>query len=154
MIIRSGMKVFPVKVEHVLRMHQQVRDVAVVGRPDPHSTEVVVAVISPAPPADEESKLADELRALCREHLAPYEVPQVFEFIEQLPRSALGKLLKRELRKGQVTTTDTAVLPDPAGAIPREKSEGVNGYSEMGQRGDSIGRGPAPSPLAEVRQNS
>jgi long-chain acyl-CoA synthetase len=120
MIIRAGMKVFPVKVEHALKLHKSVGDVAVIGRPDPHHTEIVVAVISPAPPADEQTRLAGELRALCREHLAPYEVPQVFEFVDALPRSALGKLLKRELKKGVVTTGDTAVLPDPLGAIPRD----------------------------------
>ena len=44
-------------------------------------------------------KLTEELRAICREHLAPYEVPKLFEFADALPRSPLGKLLKRELRK-------------------------------------------------------
>jgi len=122
MIIRAGMKVFPVKVERTLRLHNRVKDVAVVGRADPHHTEAVVAVISPAPPASEQGKLADELRLLCREHLAPYEVPQIFEFVEALPRSALGKLLKRELRKGAVAAAETPVLPDPAGAIPRERA--------------------------------
>jgi acyl-coenzyme A synthetase/AMP-(fatty) acid ligase len=43
-------------------------------------------------------QLIDELRSLCREHLAPYEVPSAFEFVEALPRSPLGKLLRRELR--------------------------------------------------------
>jgi acyl-CoA synthetase (AMP-forming)/AMP-acid ligase II len=43
--------------------------------------------------------LTDELRAYCRQHLAPYEVPAAFEFIDQIPRSPLGKVLKRDLRK-------------------------------------------------------
>lgn len=118
MIIRSGLKVFPIKVERVLRMHEKVTDVAVIGRPDPQHTERVVAVIAPAPEGGEQSALAEELRALCRAHLAPYEVPQEFEFVGQLPRSALGKLLKRELRK-TTPAGDAAILPDPAGAIPR-----------------------------------
>src|SRR6185437_3099781 len=122
MIIRAGMKVFPAKVERVLRMHKSVGDVAVVGRPDPHYTERVVAVISPAPPAEDQAKIAEELRMLCREHLAPYEVPQKFEFVEKLPRSALGKLLKRELRKGAVEVGEAEVLPDPIGAVPRDKA--------------------------------
>ncbi|HET6249992.1 MAG TPA: AMP-binding protein [Tepidisphaeraceae bacterium] len=119
MIIRAGMKVFPIKVERVLRTHKQVQDVAVIGRPDPVHTEAVVAVISPQPPMHEREKLAAELRLLCRQHLAPYEVPQVIEFVPALPRSALGKLLKRELRKGEIPAGEPAVLPDPAGAIPR-----------------------------------
>ena len=113
MIIRSGMKVFPVKVERVLRMHKRVGDVAVIGRPDPRSTERVVAVIAPAPPVDQRKALTEELRALCREHLAPYEVPQAFEFLDVLPRSPLGKLLKRELRKATPAEVATVmpVLP-------------------------------------------
>src|SRR5258706_1944209 len=111
MIIRSGLKVFPAKVEKVLRSHPLILDAAVVGRSDPKQTEMVVAVlVAKAPPEKNEKgqptdrdayleKLSEELRALCREHLAPYEVPKQFEFADSLPRSPLGKLLKRELRK-------------------------------------------------------
>src|SRR5438046_6104693 len=111
MIIRSGLKVFPAKVEKVLKSHPLIIDAAVVGRSDPKQTEMVVAVVvAKAPPEKNEKgqptdrnayleKLSDELRALCREHLAPYEVPRLFEFADSLPRSPLGKLLKRELRK-------------------------------------------------------
>ncbi len=120
MIIRSGLKIYPGRVEHVLRMHQKVKDVAVVGRADPHQTEVVVAVIVPAPPIDEQKQLADELRALCREHLAPYEVPQKFEFMAQLPRSALGKLLKRELRKPESVIADLTGNAKVPGNLSRE----------------------------------
>ena len=111
MIIRSGLKIYPAKVEQLLRKHARVIDVAVVGRADPIHTEIVVAVLvvkplprrvekngAPEDPALEQQALAEELRAFCREHLAPYEVPREFEFMDQLPRSPLGKLLKRELR--------------------------------------------------------
>jgi long-chain acyl-CoA synthetase len=135
MIIRSGMKVFPVKVERVLRMHKHVKDVAVIGRPDPGHTESVIAVIAPAVRPEGEKLLTNEVRALCREHLAPYEVPQAFEFMEALPRSALGKLLKRELRKGPVATTESTVLPDPVGAIPRETSR-LNGNAHTNHNGN------------------
>ena len=111
MIIRSGLKVFPAKVEKVLKSHPLIIDAAVVGRSDPKQTEMVVAVVvAKAPPEKNEKgqptdrnayleKLTEELRAICREHLAPYEVPKLFEFADALPRSPLGKLLKRELRK-------------------------------------------------------
>jgi long-chain acyl-CoA synthetase len=110
MIIRSGMKVYPARVEKVLSAHPRVAEVGVVGRPDPVHTETVVAVMALThPPADrgkapepDHQQLADELRGMCREHLAPYEVPGVFEFVDKLPRSPLGKLLKRELRKPPV----------------------------------------------------
>jgi long-chain acyl-CoA synthetase len=100
MIIRAGLKVYPGKVEKLLKTHKRIADAAVIGRPDAVHTEKVVAVCvtsSPLAPEDE-APLAEELRLLCREHLAPYEVPAVVEFREVLPRSALGKLLKRELR--------------------------------------------------------
>lgn len=102
MIIRSGLKVYPGKVERVLRMHGAVADVAVFGRADAVHTEKVVAMIVlteafGAQPEDEKKHLIDELRHLCREHLAPYEVPAEFEFAAELPRSPLGKLLRRKL---------------------------------------------------------
>jgi hypothetical protein len=59
--------------------------------------------------------LTIELKALCREHLAPYEVPSQFEFVKELPRSPLGKLLKRELRKGPVAENAPAE-PSPSHA--------------------------------------
>src|SRR5581483_842217 len=112
MIIRSGLKIFPAKVEQLLRRHPRVIDAAVVGRADPVHTEIVVAFVVAKPSAvkpdahsngehleQDRAQLADELRALCREHLARYEVPEEIEFLDELPRSALGKLLKRELRK-------------------------------------------------------
>jgi long-chain acyl-CoA synthetase len=109
MIIRSGLKVYPTKVEKVLLTHARVADVAVIGRADPVHTEVVVAFVSlkPAPkpagpprdPQVEREALVTELKAMCREHLAPYEVPAQVRFIDAIPRSALGKVLKKELRQ-------------------------------------------------------
>lgn len=99
MIIRSGLKVYPAKVEKVLRTNPRVADAAVIGRADPvHTEEVVAIVVLRTPEADREG-IQNELRLLCREHLAAYEVPAKFEFTDQIPRSALGKLLKKELRR-------------------------------------------------------
>lgn len=100
MIIRSGLKIYPGKVEKVLRGHKGVSDVAVVGRPDPVHTQEVVAVVVPAETPEDPRQLEADLRAHCRAHLAPYEVPAKVEFVEKLPRSALGKLLKRDLCEG------------------------------------------------------
>jgi long-chain acyl-CoA synthetase len=99
MIIRSGLKVYPAKVETVLRMHEKVADAAVIGRPDPTHTEIVVAYIVRKNPEESADGLTNELRALCRQHLAAYEVPGAFEFLEQIPRSGLGKVLKNVLRE-------------------------------------------------------
>ncbi len=110
MIIRSGLKIYPGKVEKVLRAHKAVSDVAVVGRPDPVHTQVVVAVVVAAVKPEDPRQLEADLRAHCREHLAPYEVPAQIEFVEKLPRSALGKLLKRDLREGPMVATPVKEL--------------------------------------------
>ena len=85
-------------VETALKAHAGVADAAVIGRPDPVHTEVVVAFIVGKNPEESGEALINELRTYCRQHLAPYEVPAVFEFIDAIPRSALGKVLKHELR--------------------------------------------------------
>lgn len=91
MVNRGGLKVFPAEVEEVLRLHPGVEDVAVGGVPDERLGEVPVAwVLGTAP--------AEELEALCREHLAPYKVPARFEPVDALPRNEAGKVLRRELR--------------------------------------------------------
>jgi long-chain acyl-CoA synthetase len=98
MINHSGLKVFPSRVERVLKQDGRVKEVAVVGRPDPVMSERVVAVVVPAEPPEDATRLTQELRALCREHLAPYEVPADVEFVDALPRTGLGKLLRKDLR--------------------------------------------------------
>jgi long-chain acyl-CoA synthetase len=119
MIIRSGLKVYPAKVEKVLAGHPRVSDVAVVGQSDPIHSEEVVAVIVLKPDGKElmdRSALVSELRLLCREHLAPYEVPQRFIFKPQIPRSALGKVLKASLRQqlgDEITDEPPRPNPDP-----------------------------------------
>ena len=130
MIIRSGMKVYPAKIERVLSMHEQVADVAVIGRPDPVHTETVTAAIVlkqfKSTAADREA-LIGELRALCRQHLAPYEVPSKFEFMAQIPRSVLGKALKKELRRegsgvGVQGSVDLLPKPEPRIAKPEQEA--------------------------------
>ncbi|MEU8252077.1 AMP-binding protein [Nonomuraea sp. NPDC048916] len=93
MINRGGLKVFPDEVEEVLRRHPSVRDAAVAGVPDRRLGEVPYAWI--VPQSGEVDAVA--LAAWCREHLAPYKVPVVFAEVETMPRSDVGKLLRREL---------------------------------------------------------
>ena len=89
-INRGGNKVFPDHVEEVLRLSPGVQDVAVVGVPDERLGEVPVAfVVGDA--------AAPELEALCRQHLVAYKVPVAFRTVESLPRSEVGKVLRREL---------------------------------------------------------
>jgi long-chain acyl-CoA synthetase len=89
-INRGGNKVFPDHVEEVLRLSPGVRDVAVVGVPDDRLGEVPVAFV--VGDVDEAA-----LEALCREHLVAYKVPTAFVAVDSLPRSQVGKVLRREL---------------------------------------------------------
>lgn len=95
MIISGGFNVYPSEIEAVLVRHQAVRDCAVVGLPDEEWGESVTAVI------DCEAQtpgLLDELKALCRSSLAGYKVPKSFVFWDSLPKSPVGKVLKRAIR--------------------------------------------------------
>src|SRR5262249_51893266 len=91
-INRGGNKVFPEQVEEVLRLVPAVREAAVVGVPDERLGEVPVAFVVTAGSVGDE-----DLIAVCREHLAPYKVPVRFRRVDALPRSEVGKVLRREL---------------------------------------------------------
>lgn len=125
MINHAGLKVFPSRVEKVLREHPAVKEVSVVGRADPVCTENVVAVVVPLECPQRAGDLARELRAFCRERLAPYEVPSHVEFVEALPKSALGKVLRKQLRAGAVCDVSQAdeVKPDDEIQSPVEVKE-------------------------------
>ncbi len=92
----SGFQVWPREVEEVIASHPAVKEVGVAGVPDPRTTEAVKAWIVPE---EGVSITADEIRAYCREHLAAYKVPRHIEFRSELPKSAVGKVLRRELSK-------------------------------------------------------
>ena len=91
LINRGGNKVYPEAVEEVLRLHPSVTAAAVVGVPDDRLGELPVAFLVGEPVA------TDVLVAHCREHLVPYKVPADFRWIDELPRSEVGKVLRREL---------------------------------------------------------
>jgi acyl-CoA synthetase (AMP-forming)/AMP-acid ligase II len=100
-IIRGGENVYPLEVENVLAEHAAVREAAVVGVPDRRWGEIVCAFVVPvdasAPPGP------DALHAFARERLAGFKVPSSWTFVDELPRSPTGKLLRRDLvlRAGQ-----------------------------------------------------
>ncbi len=97
MIITGGENVYPVEVEQVLHRHPGVADVAVVGVGDPRWGETVVAVVVPADPAAPPA--GDDLIAFARERIAHFKAPRQVELVDELPRNATGKLLKRVLRE-------------------------------------------------------
>lgn len=96
-INRGGNKVFPDHVAEVLRLVAGVIDAGVVGVPDDRLGSVPVAFIVGDAGADGALLTDDELRAVCREHLAPYKVPVAFHRVDALPRSEVGKLLRKDL---------------------------------------------------------
>lgn len=97
MINRGGLKVHPGEIEEVLRLSPAVDDCAVVGAPDDRLGEVPWAFVVPAPGADVDEA---DLVARCREQLAPYKVPTRFVAVAELPRSEIGKVLRRQLLSG------------------------------------------------------
>ncbi len=90
LINRGGNKVFPEQVEEVLRLSPNVIEAAVVGVPDERLGEVPVAYIVG-------SASDEELEGLCRDHLVAYRIPVAYHHIDALPRSEVGKLLRRAL---------------------------------------------------------
>jgi long-chain acyl-CoA synthetase len=95
MINASGFKVWPREVEDVLYTHPAVREAAVVGVPDAYRGESVKAYVSLRP--GEKAEPGD-LVAYCRERLAAYKYPRQVEVLTELPKTASGKILRRELR--------------------------------------------------------
>ncbi|MEV5685211.1 MULTISPECIES: AMP-binding protein [unclassified Streptomyces] len=95
MINASGFKVWPREVEDVLHTHPAVREAAVVGVPDAYRGESVRAYVSLRPGA---AVTPGELSAYCKERLAAYKYPREVEILAELPKTASGKILRRELR--------------------------------------------------------
>ncbi|MFW9993135.1 MAG: long-chain fatty acid--CoA ligase [Candidatus Odinarchaeota archaeon] len=96
MIDVSGLKVYPREVEEEIMEHPAVQEVAVVGIPHPIRGEQVKAFIVLK---DDETASAEEMIEFCKGRIARYKIPRIVQFIDELPRSAIGKVLHRELRK-------------------------------------------------------
>jgi acyl-CoA synthetase (AMP-forming)/AMP-acid ligase II len=105
MVISGGENVFPAEVEAVLARHPAVAEVAVIGRPDPLWGETVHAVVRPAAGAQVS---AEDLISFCRDRLAHFKCPKSVELSGPLPRTATGKVLKRELRARAEAALDPA----------------------------------------------
>jgi len=106
MIISGGFNVYPSEVEQVLWTHPDVLDCAVIGVPDPMWGEAVKAVVELKPGAKTD---AEELIALCKSRLGSVKAPKSVDFIASLPRSLVGKVLKKTLRDPYWTDAKRAI---------------------------------------------
>jgi len=102
MVIVSGFNVYPTDIEDVLTRFDKVAEAAVVGVSDPETGERVVAYIVPV--NADVSK--ESVFAHCKEHLTGYKVPKTVRFVDELPKSPVGKILRRELRDIAQATAD------------------------------------------------
>jgi acyl-CoA synthetase (AMP-forming)/AMP-acid ligase II len=94
LILSGGVNLYPAEIEAALLLHPAVREVAVVGVPHPEFGEQVKAVVVASAPVS-----AEELRDFARRELAGPKVPRLVEFVDELPRSEAGKLLRRVLKE-------------------------------------------------------
>ncbi|WDE00409.1 AMP-binding protein [Thalassomonas actiniarum] len=103
MILVSGFNVYPNEIEEVLALHPKILESAVVGHADENSGEKVCAYIvleenDSQSPDFAEYLIAEQITAYCRSQLSAYKVPKEYHFVEELPKSTVGKVLRRELR--------------------------------------------------------
>ena len=95
MILVSGFNVYPNEIEDVVALHNKVLEVAAIGQPNEASGEIVKIYVV----KQDSSLTKEELIAHCREHLTGYKVPKLVEFRDELPKTNVGKILRRVLRE-------------------------------------------------------
>lgn len=108
-VIRGGNNVYPSEIEDVLATHPDVSEVAVIGRPDPHYGEEIVAVVVPR---EGTSPTPASIVETCHGKLAPVKHPREVVFVPRMPLGASGKVLKRELRR---LVTSGEIRPEKVG---------------------------------------
>ncbi len=95
LIISGGFNVYPNEVDDILFLHPKIQEACTVGVPDEYRGEMVVAYVVPL---SGEEVTEEEIIKYCRESLAAYKIPRKIYFVEELPKSTIGKILRRELR--------------------------------------------------------
>ncbi len=95
MIVASGYNIYPNEIDEVLYEHPDIMEACTIGVADEYRGETVKVFVVCKP---DKAISEDELTAYCRENLAAYKVPKIIEFMDELPKSAVGKILRRELR--------------------------------------------------------
>jgi long-chain acyl-CoA synthetase len=95
LIIAGGLNIYPREVDEVLYAHPKVLEAAVIGIPHEYRGETVKAFVVLR---QGETATAEEITEFCKKNLAPYKVPKIIEFRKELPKTAVGKILRKELR--------------------------------------------------------
>ncbi|MGD9351219.1 MAG: long-chain fatty acid--CoA ligase [Desulfobacterales bacterium] len=95
LIIAGGYNIYPLEIDDVLMSHPKILEACTIGVPDAYRGETVKAFIVTV---EGETLTEEEVNRHCRENLAAYKVPKIFEFLDELPKSAVGKVLRRKLR--------------------------------------------------------
>jgi long-chain acyl-CoA synthetase len=95
MIISGGFNIYPRDVDEVLFAHPKIKEACAIGVPDPHSGERIKAFIVLK---EGEKASVEEIIAYCTENLAPYKIPKYIEFMDDLPKSPVGKILRKDLK--------------------------------------------------------
>ena len=103
MIIAGGYNIYPVELDGVLMGHPKILESCTIGLPHEYRGETVKAFIVVKEGQD---LTEDEVVAYCKENLAAYKVPKIFEFIDELPKSAVGKILRRKLKDMEMEKTE------------------------------------------------
>ncbi|MGD9080295.1 MAG: AMP-binding protein, partial [Desulfobacterales bacterium] len=101
MVIVSGFNVFTRQVDEVLMAHPDIDMAATIGLPDPNrpGSEIVASAVVLRSGIEKSDQMKDDITQFMRTKVAPYKIPRVIEFRDELPTSAVGKVLKRELRE-------------------------------------------------------
>ncbi len=106
LIVASGYNIYPKEIDELLMEHPRILEVCTIGVPDAYRGETVKTFVVVKP---EQTITIEEVTAFCKERLAPYKVPKLVEFIAALPKSAVGKILRRELRDREMKKRENKV---------------------------------------------
>ncbi len=123
MIIAGGFNIYPREVEDVLFEHPAVKEAAVVGVPDPYRGETVKAFIVLK---EGQNVTEEELNQFCRENLAAYKVPRIYEFRNELPKTMVGKVLRRQLQEEERAKVQSQGQLEEASAREQEEPKDDN----------------------------
>jgi long-chain acyl-CoA synthetase len=102
MIIAGGYNIYPVELDDILMSHPKILEACTIGVPHEYRGETVKAFIVTK---EGETLTEEEITGYCKEKLAAYKVPKIFEFIDELPKSAVGKVLRRKLKEMELEKT-------------------------------------------------